>query len=96
VTDLLVLGLGCWVVWEWLLSITPLRIPVPLQPLVVAGLAVGVLHAPQQWRTVLAVAAVVAILHAYLQAEMPARRAAVRSRTRRARHSAIPDLPKRK
>lgn len=63
-TNLLILALGVWVTWEWVIDTLPFRIPPVLQPILVAGLAYGLaaIHLPQV-RTALAAAGAVALLH---------------------------------
>lgn len=63
-TQLIVLGLAAWVVWEWLLLILPFQILLFLQPLLVLGLTYGLQQVPdRRVLPCLAGAAVVAILH---------------------------------
>lgn len=63
-TNLLILALGTFVAWEWVIDSLPFRVPPVLQPILVAGLAYGLesVHLPQV-RMALAAAGAVAILH---------------------------------
>ncbi len=66
------LGLGTWALWEWILSLLPLRVPVFVQLPIVALLAWALHECPLDLvRLCLAVAGIVAILHVLIVRETP-------------------------
>lgn len=100
IVSLLLAGLGAWVAWEWIISLLPLRVPPPLQPICVFGLTyIDLVVAPPMVRMALAATAVVALLHAFAGTDRPAPVTYMRRReptsARSAPPSRIPDLPGR-
>jgi capsular polysaccharide biosynthesis protein len=98
IVTLLLAGLGAWVVWEWIISILPLRVPPSMQPICVSGLTyIDVVVLPPAVRVALAATGVVALLHAFARSEEPDR-TVIRRRpqapsARVIPPSRIPDLP---
>lgn len=100
IVNLLLAGLGAWVVWEWLISLLPLRVPPPLQPLCVACLTyMDLVVLDRRAQLALAATGVVAILHAFVRSEGAQDKVVMRRRTPagpvQAMPSRIPDLPDR-
>lgn len=97
-TALLAIGLAAWIIWETFLTLIPLRIPGQVQPFLVAALCYGMIRwIDPFWLHVLDSVAVVALLHAYVQADQPTPSSLPRAHRRRQPGPAVgkrlPDLP---
>lgn len=66
ITNLLITALAILWAWEYLLILTPVRIPAWLQPALVAGCAIEAHRVPGWILTACAVAGAVALLHRVL------------------------------
>ena len=61
-------ALAVFAVWEYLLGLLPVTIPSWVQPVLVAGFAVGAQKVPDRVLTVIAVTGAVAVCHACIAA----------------------------
>lgn len=61
--DLVITALAAFWAWELFLALSPLRPPAWLQPILVAGVALGAQYIPEPFLTAAAIAGIVALLH---------------------------------
>lgn len=100
-TALIITGLAAWITWETFLMVLPLRVPAWLQPVCVAALVYGLTYVQHRILVVLAVTAVVALLHTLAAADTPEPITLRRTGRRTARvppasvGRRVPDLPGR-
>lgn len=89
--DVLLLAFAVLWAWEFVLVISPVRIPAFLQPILVAGIAYGGQYVPRAILLAAAVAGMVALLHLVVRKladdDGPALTQVIGRRSR------IPDLP---
>lgn len=67
-TDVIVVGIAAWVLWEWVLLVLPWSIPPLVQPAPVFAITYGLSELPHWLITLVAATAAVAILHRFTAA----------------------------